>query len=88
MCHNRHHKQMLSDNQEQFIQEQAKEKNGQEWLSIFKTLADSLYSTKGVNEEDWKPRQIAASLLERELIGRIEVNEGSHKKPLLNKEYL
>ena len=59
---------MLKDEQKQFIVSQVKTDAGQEWLKIHKDLVEALYSSRGINSEDIKPRQIAAEIIEQELV--------------------
>lgn len=77
----------MTKQHELFIKEQAQSEYGKTWLEIFKALATDLYSTRGVNESDWKPRQIAAQIIESELSQRLELHE-EKPKPQMNKEYI
>jgi hypothetical protein len=70
-----------------FLEEQAKTKEGQDWYQYLKAFVDTLYSTKGIQEDLWKPRRQAAELIEKEILVPMEV--GTQRiVPEKNNEYV
>lgn len=62
---------------EKHIQEEAKNISGQRWLEVFKSLVDSLYSSRNKTMAQITADQAAAQVIEKELVSRLELGKES-----------